>query len=58
MSLSGTTEHGNSVSNDNCVEQVHVVNLWYATCGPCIIETPRLDELWQSYQAESIGILG
>lgn len=58
VSFSGTTEYGDLVSSDDYAGQVYVVNFWYAACGPCIVEAPMLEEVWQSYQDEGVGFLG
>ena len=58
VSFSGTTEYGDTVSSDDYAGQVYVVNFWYAACGPCIIEAPMLEEVWQNYQDEGVGFLG
>lgn len=58
VGFSGTTEYGDPVSSDDYAGQVYVVNFWYAACGPCIIEAPMLEEVWQSYQDEGVGFLG
>ena len=34
---------GAAVSSADYTGTVLVVNFWYATCGPCIIEAPRLE---------------
>lgn len=58
VTFSGTTEYGDLVSSEHYAGQVYVVNFWYAACGPCIIEAPMLEEVWQSYQDEGVGFLG
>ena len=37
---------------------VLVVNFWYAACGPCIVEAPMLEEVWQEYQDQGVAFLG
>lgn len=58
VTFNGTTEYGDPVSSDDYAGQVYVVNFWYAACGPCIIEAPMLEEVWQNYQDEGVGFLG
>lgn len=58
VSFSGTTEYGDPISSDDYAGQVYVVNFWYAACGPCIVEAPMLEEVWQNYQNDGVGFLG
>lgn len=58
VQFSGTTEYGTLVSSNDYAGQVYVVNFWYAACGPCIVEAPMLEEVWQSYQDQGVGFLG
>jgi thiol-disulfide isomerase/thioredoxin len=37
---------------------VLVVNFWYAACGPCIIEAPRLEQAYQTFQGQDVAFLG
>ena len=34
------------------------MNFWYAACGPCIVEAPLLEEVWQEYQDQGVSFLG
>lgn len=54
----GVTETGEQVSSDDYRGGVLVVNFWYAACGPCIVEAPMLEEVWQEYQAQQVAFLG
>lgn len=54
----GVTETGEQVSSDDYRGGVLVVNFWYAACGPCIVEAPMLEEVWQEYQAQQVSFLG
>lgn len=54
----GVTETGESVSSDDYRGGVLVVNFWYAACGPCIVEAPLLEEVWQDYQDDDVAFLG
>ncbi|WP_312676790.1 TlpA disulfide reductase family protein, partial [Microbacterium sp.] len=51
-------ETGETVSIDDYRGGVLVVNFWYAACGPCIVEAPMLEEVWQEYQDQSVAFLG
>lgn len=54
----GVTEIGTSVSSDGYRGEVLVVNFWYAACGPCIVEAPLLEQVWQEYQNDDVSFLG
>lgn len=54
----GTTETGETVSSDDYRGKVLVVNFWYAACGPCIVEAPLLEQVWQKYQGKPVAFLG
>lgn len=54
----GLTETGDTVTSDDYRGGVLVVNFWYAACGPCIVEAPLLEEVWQDYQDQGVAFLG
>lgn len=54
----GVTETGETVSSDDYRGEVLVVNFWYAACGPCIVEAPLLEQVWQEYQDQGVSFLG
>ncbi|WP_298740920.1 TlpA disulfide reductase family protein [uncultured Microbacterium sp.] len=54
----GVTEAGDTVTSDDYRGGVLVVNFWYAACGPCIVEAPLLEEVWQDYQDQDVAFLG
>lgn len=54
----GVTETGETVSSDDYRGGVLVVNFWYAACGPCIVEAPRLEESYQQFAGEDVVFLG
>lgn len=58
VEFSGVTESGDEVSDADYAGQVLVVNFWYATCGPCIIEAPRLEEAYESFEGQAVSFLG
>lgn len=58
VSFESTTERGAPVSSTDYRGRVYVVNFWYAACGPCIVEAPFLEEVWQEYQNDNVGFLG
>lgn len=54
----GVTETGEAVSSDDYRGEVLVVNFWYAACGPCIVEAPLLEQVWQESKDEDVSFLG
>lgn len=56
--FTGVTEIGEVVSSDDYTGEVLVVNFWYAACGPCIVEAPLLEQVWQEYQNDDVAFLG
>ena len=58
VSFAGLSERGEPVSSDDYAGRVYVVNFWYAACGPCIVEAPLLEEVWQEFQDQEVGFLG
>ncbi len=58
VAFEGELETGEPVSSDDYRSGVLVVNFWYAACGPCIVEAPLLEEVWQEYQEEGVAFLG
>ncbi|MFS0794877.1 TlpA family protein disulfide reductase [Microbacterium sp. 1P10AE] len=58
VDFAGTLDNGSAVSSADYAGKVLVVNFWYATCGPCIIEAPRLEQAYQSFQGQDVAFLG
>jgi thiol-disulfide isomerase/thioredoxin len=58
VDFKGTLDNGSPVSSADFSGKVLVVNFWYATCGPCIIEAPRLEQAYQSFQGQDVAFLG
>ncbi|GAB2853062.1 redoxin domain-containing protein [Microbacterium insulae] len=54
----GVTETAERVSSDDYRGRILVVNFWYAACGPCIVEAPMLEEVWEEYQGQQVDFLG
>lgn len=58
VEFTGSLDNGDAVSSDDFDGRVLVVNFWYATCGPCIIEAPRLEQAYQSFVGQDVSFLG
>ncbi|MGP3534482.1 TlpA family protein disulfide reductase [Microbacterium sp. RD1] len=58
VEFSGVLETGDEVSHADYAGRVLVVNFWYAACGPCIVEAPRLQEAYESFEGQDVSFLG
>jgi thiol-disulfide isomerase/thioredoxin len=51
VALAGTTVDGKTWSmTTDARDKVVVVNVWGSWCGPCVEETPRLQQVWSTYE--------
>jgi peroxiredoxin len=58
VSWTATTATGTAVTSKALLGKVVVINFWYAQCGPCIAEAPRLEKLYKQHQADGVEFLG
>lgn len=58
VSFAGTTDSGAAVSNADYAGDVLVVNFWYAACGPCRAEAPRLEKAYKEFAGKDVAFLG
>ncbi|WP_029149541.1 TlpA family protein disulfide reductase [Microbacterium indicum] len=58
VAWAGSTEDGDALSSDDTAGDVTVVNFWYASCGPCIVEAPDLEQVWEEYQDQGVQFVG
>lgn len=49
IKFSGPSSDGPTISSDDYVGKVHVINFWYASCPPCRAEAPDLKALSEQY---------
>lgn len=56
--FSGETEFGNTLSSDDTIGNVAVVNFWYAGCAPCRAEAPDLVEAYDEFSPQGVVFLG
>lgn len=54
----GATETGATVTSDDYLGHVLVVNFWYAACGPCRAEAPELEDAYASFEGQDVAFLG
>ena len=52
-----TLDTGKKLTSASLLGKVHVLNFWYAGCGPCRVEAPTLESVYNSYKG-SIPFLG
>jgi peroxiredoxin len=56
--FAGTLDTGEPVSSEDYAGDVLVVNFWYAACGPCRVEAPRLESAYQAFAGQDVAFLG
>lgn len=49
--------HGKSVSLSQFRGKIVFLNIWATWCGPCRIEMPAMEKLWQKFKKEDFVIL-
>ncbi|MEO9485518.1 MAG: TlpA disulfide reductase family protein [Ekhidna sp.] len=52
-----TTIDGKTYTNKDFEGKVLVVNFWFSSCKPCIVEMPEMNELVEEYKNEEIVFL-
>lgn len=58
ITFEGTTELGESVSSEDYLGEVLVVNFWASYCGPCRVEAPDLEKVSQEWAGKGASFLG
>lgn len=56
--FSGDTDLGTTVTQDDFLGGVVVVNFWYAACAPCRSEAPELKALHEKYRDQGAVFIG
>lgn len=56
--FTGTGVDGETISSDDYAGDVLVVNFWYAACGPCRVEAPILESVFQATQDAGADFVG
>jgi thiol-disulfide isomerase/thioredoxin len=49
VKFSSVTDAGDKVSSSQYLGEVYVLNFWFAGCGPCRVEAPRLEKVYKKY---------
>jgi len=58
VEFAATIESGASVSSEDYLGGVLVVNFWYAACGPCRAEAGDLEETYEAFESDDVAFLG
>lgn len=58
ITFSGLSEGGATLSSDQYLGNVLVVNFWYAGCAPCRAEAPLLQEAFLAAEPNGVGFMG
>jgi thiol-disulfide isomerase/thioredoxin len=58
ITFSGLSEGGATLSSDQYLGNVLVVNFWYAGCAPCRAEAPLLQEAFLAAELNGVGFMG
>jgi peroxiredoxin len=58
IEFTGQTDTGQTVTAEQYLGEVLVVNFWYAACPPCRVEAPWLEELAQQFAEDGVQFLG
>jgi peroxiredoxin len=51
-SFSSVLDTGVKVSSSQLLGSVHVLNFWYASCGPCRVESTRMEAAYKHYKGK------
>jgi peroxiredoxin len=57
LPFTATLDTGSTVTSKQLLGKVHVLNFWYAGCGPCRVEAPRLESAFKHYKG-TVAFLG
>lgn len=49
---------GGTMSSDDLEGSPYVLNFWATWCGPCRIEMPAFERVWQKYESRGVVIVG
>lgn len=58
LAIAGTTLDGSTLDLASLRGRVVVLNIWYASCGPCRAEAPALADLATTSKAQGVDFVG
>lgn len=58
VSYSGVSEHGDTISSEDMLGDVVVVNFWYAGCAPCRAEAEDLEAVYTEFADQGVKFVG
>ncbi len=58
VQFEGEVESGDTVSSEDYLGKVTVVNFWYAGCPPCRAEAPDLVAAYDEFSGEDVAFVG
>lgn len=58
VEFEGQDADGTTISSADFAEQPFVVNFWFASCAPCLVEAPDLADLSTEYAELGVRFLG
>jgi peroxiredoxin len=58
VSWTATEADGSPLTSKELLGKVVVLNFWYAQCGPCIAEAPRLQKLSTTFEDQGVQFVG
>lgn len=56
--FSGTLLSGGRYKLSDYTGKAIVVNFWGTWCGPCVVETPQFESVYQSYRDKGVSFVG
>lgn len=58
VDFAGVDQEGETIDSEQLRGDVVVVNFWYAACGPCRVEAPYLEEVYEDHKDDGVAFVG